>query len=1162
MLMKITLFVLLLTVSSAFAKSSYSQNTKLTLHMENATLQQVFDEIKKKSEFIIFYKDDQVNLNHQSNIHVEDAPVDQILIQAFEGTNLGYRIMDRQIVVFANKDDSEPTAIVNPNLAEQKKELSGIVKDINGVGLPGVTVLVKETTIGIVTDINGEFKIMAPADSQILVFSFIGMKTQEISILGKSIFDVVMEEVAVGIEEVVAVGYGTQKKVSVVGAISTASGDILREAKQGGDFTNAMKGILPGMVILQSNGRPGGVDYGIPNGGTNEDSYSKIIIRGVKSWNNSDPLILVDGVERQLYNINPYEIENVSVLKDASATAVFGVKGANGVILITTLRGSEGKAKLSFDVTTTAKSISRIPKITDSYTASVYKNYAILNEVPYNSTGWNAIVPEKYLEYYKNKTYPEYLPDVDWLDEFSKEYTWDQNVNMSVTGGTKFVKYYGSVAYLHEGDILNISDIGQGYNPSYDYRRLNFRSNLDFSITPTTKFSVNIAGSYGVQKKPAGSKWGAWYTMYRMPPDVWPVKYSDGTWGQGTIADVYINGVREFNTNGYYLAKNTDVTTDFILDQKLDFWVKGLSANAKLSYDNRFLTRGRDITADTQRAKYIGKGIVDEIRPGMTSDQIKALEAKYTTWMITAPGTSGYDFAPRIPALGTEVADDASTYRNLFYQLSLNYARDFGKHNVTGLFLFSRNKGAYGSVFPSYREDWVGRATYNYNSRYLVELNGAYNGSEKFAPKYRFGFFPSMAVGWVLSNETFFSGLKSVVNNFKLRYSDGLVGSDAGIARWLYNPSWIVEPSQGTWAKTNFNFGYPTFTASYGFRREGVVANEEIRWETAHKRDLGIEAGFFKDKVRIIYDYFAEKRSNIFLPGALRPIPSYLGTVPVAANLGEAEGHGWELEIYLTHTFPNGINVWASNSMAYAVDKVIEKGDAPLKPEYQKAAGFPINTNRAILNQSLHSVMTSWDDVYNSVGAASNAALLPGDFKRIDYNADGVIDGNDNVPYGYPIIPMHTYAPAIGVNYKKLSANLRFYGVYNVAGSTGQYTNTFSAGQTVLFPWDIDQRFLFESDNASEATVPHARVSSTPTGGYVETTRAYLRLQSAEVSYLMDTPMVKKMGLTSVRFMVSGNNLFLWSKMYEDLDYNGTGSDSRTNYPVLRRFNFGLNIVF
>ena len=521
----------------------------------------------------------------------------------------------------------------------QRITITGTVKDgATGEMMPGVNVVVKGTALGTMTDVNGRYTIDVPNDQTVLVFTFIGYTPQNITVGRQRQISVTMNIEAKTIDEIVVIGYGTQKKESVVGAVTQATGDLVKSTTQGADLGNALTGALPGLVTISTTGVPGGQDE--------DDDYALMYIRGQKTWNNAMPLVIVDGVERPLQNINPYEIEKISVLKDASATAVFGVKGANGVILITTLRGKEGKPVFNIDVTGTAKTVSRLPSVEGSYIGNLVKDYTILNEVPVSETSWPSVVPFRWVELYKSQKYPYYLPDVDWKKEFLNKYGYDKNINLNVSGGTKYVKYFGSLGYTNEGDVFKIQDYGQGYSPNFSFSRYNYRSNLDFDITKSTRFSVNFSGYFSNQARPAGDKYRGFSNLYSQPPDLWPAQYADGTWGDYAGYDRFANGILAFNFYGQNFTKRTNINTDFILDQKLDFITKGLSINGKLSYDNTAASGGPNIVGYGQIAKWIDPAIIDdpEFNDNLTAAQLAALELKvnpsngkvYTTWRFPA----------------------------------------------------------------------------------------------------------------------------------------------------------------------------------------------------------------------------------------------------------------------------------------------------------------------------------------------------------------------------------------------------------------------------------------------------------------------------------------------------------------------------------------------
>jgi len=1044
----------------------------------------------------------------------------------------------------------------------QRITVTGKVTDAaTGELMPGVNVVVEGTTLGTMTSSDGRFTIDVPGEQSVLTFSFIGYSTQRVTVGKQRQINIELNIESLALEEIVVIGYGVQKKESVVGAVTQTTGELVKSTVQGADLGNALTGTLPGLITVSTTGLPGGQGE--------DDDYALMFIRGQKTWNNAAPLVLVDGVERPLQNINPYEIEKISILKDASATAVFGVKGANGVILITSLRGKEGKPVFSIDATATAKTVSRIPHREGSYLSNLTKNYAILNEVMVSETSWSSVVPYRYLELYKSHKYPYYLPDVDWTDEFVNDVSWDRNANMTVAGGTKFVKYFGAIGYTHEGDILKAIDFGQNYSPNFAFSRLNYRSNLDFDLTPTTRFSANFSGFFSNATRPGGDKYAIWPYVYSAPPDMFPNQYPDGIWGDYDGFDRYTNGILAFNMFGQDVAKTTNINTDFFIDQKLDFFTRGLSINAKLSYDNTTYATGPNITGHGALAKYIAPGIIDdpEFSDNMAPDKLAALEEKYTTWKFpdVSAITNGYNWVQLPDSYESEEGLNDNTYRNLYYQFTLNYARDFNKHSVSALGLMSRQIKATGSNFPSYREDWVGRVTYGSDRRYLFEFNAAYNGSEKFAPEYRFGFFPSLAVGWVISNEPFFEPVRRIVSTLKIRYSDGKVGSDEGIERWLYIGDWITKGYTSSSSSQDVSrFGAPYLVNAFPLRYEGVIPNPDIQWETAHKRDLGIETGFFKDQLKINFDYFNEFRTNIFMVGTDIKVPPYFGALPVSANMGEVKMHGWEFELNFARTSPTGLSYWFNHSWTFAVDKIIKRGDPELKPFYLKEAGYQIGQPRHVINQSQQAMQT-WNDIYNSALETDNTFLLPGDFAQVDYNGDGFIDSNDAIPYGYPPRPQFTYAPSAGISYKNLSANVRFYGVYNVEGEAGTYRGSFANQYSILNSWDYERAWSPEYGRTTTAIDPALRFLTSGTSGFIPTSRAYTKLQHAEIGYeLGKFQLFRKMGVTRLRIMLSGDNLILWSKMTEDLDADRptAQTNTRRTYPKMKRFNLGIRLGF
>ncbi len=1043
--------------------------------------------------------------------------------------------------------------------ASAQKTVSGNVTDEGGLPLPGVSVIIKGTTTGTVTDIDGNFSIPNVNSDSTLVFSFIGLKTQEIPIGGKSTFNVEMQEQTIGLEEVVAVGYGIQKKESVVGAITQATDEDLKRTGNVTDLKQALTGQLPGIVTLTSSGEPGGITTG--------ESATQIYIRGQNTWNGGQPLILVDGVERDMNNIDVNEVASISVLKDASATAVFGVKGANGVILITTKRGVEGKTKLSFNYTTTGKMLSKQPDKLDSYAAMMAKNEIIEREGVLNEPSWNAYIPYEVVQRYRRPQTDEYsliYPNVDWEDAMFKDIGFSHRATLSARGGSKAVQYFGSLAYLHEGDMFKDYDNYKGYKPNYNYDRFNFRSNIDVNLTNTTKLSLNLSGYYSLKNtnfNNEGSTGRAdqwmWSATYFMAPNLFLPMYPDGRWGAyqeggnntiNPLAAVYNIGIRETRT--------TQLNSDFELKQDLEFITKGLSAKASLYYDNSIRSEGgiwdqqNSIRPAEARTNVPYKQIYPLLYEGPNQDP-----GEYT--LLLPISDEEYDWVLRPWSIREEEISQAnwSSYipvsRRLMYQFQMNYVRRFNEHNVSATGVFKREEYARGSMFKNYREDWVFRATYDYNSRYLFEVNGAYNGSEQFGPGYRFDFFPSVAVGWYLSNEKFFD--VPWIDRIKFRYSIGKVGDDkVSGSRWLY----ASQLGYGGRARLNNSTnGY----SPYYFYKESVVGNPNIQWETALKTNLGFEFGMLQNLFSVNFDYFTEDRTNILMSGGSRNVPPFFGATPPSANLGHVKSKGFELELGFDKSLNNNIGIWANLAITHNENEVIFRDDAPLQFDYLKAQGYPIGQQKRLLKTEFYN---NWDDVYASIPTETNdLQKLPGYYDLIDFNADGIIKtSEDTPPVGYSGVPQNTANLSVGANYKGLSFMVQFYGVNNA----NRYIpfNNYQNDVDIVFG-HVSDYWSKDNPNAS-SFLPRWKTQAENIGDYYLYDASFLRLRTAEIAYTFnDLGWVKGAGFSNMRIFLNGNNLFFWSQLPDDREstYSG-GSATQGAYPTMKRINLGIDLTF
>lgn len=1008
-----------------------------------------------------------------------------------------------------------------------------VVSFEDGEGLPGVNIRIKDANVGVITDIEGNYAISVPSQEAVLVFSFIGYETVEEAVGSRTTINVTLIPDITSLGEVVIIGYGEQKKETVVGAVTQVSGDILERTGGISNVGAALTGNLPGLITNSSTGMPG-------------QENPQIYIRGRNTWNSAEPLILVDGVERpDFFNVMDISsVESISVLKDASTTAVFGSRGANGVIIITTKRGREGKAEITATANSTLKWVSKLPGKYDSYDAIGVRNRAIEYELGLAPDGWNEMIPEairyKY-RYPANEHESVRYPNVDWQNELFKDYAMAFNANLGIRGGTELVKYFASVDFQNEDDMFREFDSGRGYTAGYGYNRMNFRSNLDFQITPTTQLQANLGGTYAVRKRPRVNlnEYNVWDAAYNGAPDVFVPRYPDGTWAyylpneQGAQ-----NSVRNIATNGFEKITDAHISTTFVLNQDLDMILPGLDFSGTLAVDNEFREGGRGVN-DANNALQLGW-----MDP----------ETGEMFYKNDFQGTTYFDFYDEGAKWSVNGGGINRTFRKIFYQFQLNYAGTIADdHNYSFMGLMNRQQWATNSEVPSYREDWVFRATYNYRNKYMIEYNGAYNGSEKFAPEYRFAFFSSGGVGWNISEEPFLKSV-SFIDILKLRGSYGEVGNDhvGGYGRWLFADQWAY----GGNAMLGL-MGAGGEASPYTYYRVGSLGNPSVRWETAYKYNVGLDFTLFDGLVDGTVEYFTEDRKDILLGD--RAVPSYFGQSAPVANLGRVESQGYEITLGLNHTFDNGLNVWSKFAMTHTENEVIERDDPKLLNDYQKQAGYAIGQARTHISSGFYN---TWDELYASTPHnANNLAKLPGNFHIIDYNGDGVIDNFDSAPYAFTGIPENTYSTSVGFDWKGLSMFVQFYGVNNVTrqvvfGSLGGKMNR------------VYEQGTYWSKDAVDPETPMPRWLSTP-AGYNSGSRyfydaSYLRLKNMEIGYRFTSDFVKRIGLQSFRIYVSGNNLLLWTDMPDDRESNfaGTGWASQGAYPTTRRFNLGLNVTF
>ncbi|MDA3928118.1 MAG: SusC/RagA family TonB-linked outer membrane protein, partial [Prolixibacteraceae bacterium] len=695
-------------------------------------------------------------------------------------------------------------------------------------------------------------------------------------------------------------------------------------------------------------------------------------------------------------------------------------------------------------------------------------------------------------------------------------------------GGTSFVKYFTSIDFLSEGDILKKIDNGKSYDPGYGYNRTNVRSNLDFNLTKTTVLTANLTGSFGVKQDAFGQddwEYRIWQSIYSSPPDIYLPHYDDGSWGYYPPDQVStVNSLTTMANNGIRKVTTTQINTDFTLKQDLSMILDGLNAKGTLSFDNTFKSQGGVYDSGNVQQKYINP---------VTG------EVTYSNYL----GTNQFDWIPTRWSTRSDETRGGDNFRKLFYQLQVDYAKDFGEHNVTAMGLFSRDKTATGSEFEHFREDWVFRATYNYALKYMIDINGAYNGSEKFGPNNRFAFFPSGAIGWMVSEEGFMKSLE-FLDMLKFRASYGQVGDDNVWDRWLYMTQWEYGGNALIGAT-------PNDESPYTWWKESKIGNEDIHWEKVTKANFGTDFSFLDGLFAGSVDYFNDYRTDVLLTGDRRSVPPYFGGTPATGNLGEVSVKGYELELRFNKTLANEIRLWGNLSMSHSKDKIIKADNPLLLDDYKKSEGKQIGQSYSQISGGYYN---TWDEMYGSTELNTyDVEKLPGNINIVDYNADGVIDDYDNVPYGYPERPQNTYNATVGVEWKGFSAFVQFYGVNNA----NRYVSLASFSGHLDRVYDLGS-FWTPDNTEAYAAMPRWNSHMNYSASTFLYDASYVRLKNAELAYTFSKASLQRLGISSLRLYLNGNNLFMWTNMPDDREVNDGNSSA---YPTVRRINLGLNIT-
>jgi TonB-linked SusC/RagA family outer membrane protein len=1012
--------------------------------------------------------------------------------------------------------------------AQNKITVAGTVIDENGVELIGVNIKIKEDSkTGTVTDLDGRFRLTLPANST-LVFSYIGYKSQEILYaFSRDRERIVLSPEINEFDEVVITGRGAQRKISVVGAVTTIDAAELQVPAV--SVTNMLAGKVPGIIAVTRSGEPG-------------NNFSEFWVRGISTFGASQSaLILIDGIEGDLNDLDPADIESFTVLKDASATAVYGVRGANGVVVVTTKRGKAGKLKINFKTNATYSYSPRMPEYTNAY------QYASLANEAQTVRGNDPIYSPAELELFRTNLDPDLYPDVNWRDAILKDHVWNTQHHLSVSGGGENARYYLSMGILNNEAIFKQDETATSNNTNVDYHKYNFRGNIDASLTRSTVLSLNLETVFITQNAPGDgtSNNALWEAQANMPPTLVPLRYSNGQLpSYGTNADQMSPYVR-LNYTGFYQIERYSAKSNLGIKQDLDILTKGLSVAALFSLStNGYHAVGRFMNPDLYYANP---------RNGRNLDGSLRTERKVSKTDLNAAQTSRSD-------------------RKIYFETTVNYNRLFNDdHRITGLLHYyleeSKNSewgidlsgtGRTLSVIPKRYQAISGRATYAWIDTYFIEGNIGYTGSENFDKSNRYGLFPSIALGWAPSQYRFFQDKIPFINFLKFRASYGEVGNDrlSGVRFPYLNI--VGNTGSGAW---NSGSGIT----------ETQTGAPNLQWETTKKYNMGIDAKFFKDRFDLTVDFFRNRTENIFQQRANIPEEAGLTSVLPYTNIGSMQAWGSDGTLAYTQPIGPDMSFTLRGNFTLSRNKVDYWEQSGINYPYQSYSGVPYGVMRGLIALGL---FTDEDDVKSSPKQTFMTNVLPGDIKYKDVNGDGQIDSDDVVPLSYSNVPRIQYGFAAEFSYKNLTLSAFLEGVGEVEyfyGGTGYYPFAWeSTGNVLNIVYDQSNRWTPASYSGTQATEnPDARFPRLTYGENANNNRAstfwladgrYIRLKNLEIAYRMPKLWMKKIGLESATISLIGDNLAVWDKV--KLWDPGQASSNGSVYPVQRLYTIQLYVTF
>ncbi|WP_165806573.1 TonB-dependent receptor [Chitinophaga parva] len=1115
--MRLTTFLMLVSVLQLHAKTE-AQN--ISFSGTNVSVEKALMDIERQTHYGFFWNDQPVGAAPRISVHFSNYTLPQALDEILKGLPLTYRI-ENKFVYIVPRNPAPPPVLPVPEFT-----IHGTVTDSVKAPIPGVTIMVKGTSRGTATGVDGSYTLVVKK-GDVLLFSHLGYIPKEVVVGLQEVIDVQLTPQANSLNDIVVIGYGTQQRKDVTGAIAAIGPKELKQSPVA-NISNALAGRLPGLITVQNSGEPGA-------------DGSALYIRGFGTTGNNSPLVLVDGIQRDFSSIDPNEVANITILKDAASTAIYGIRGANGVVLVTTRRGTNAKPSFNITAQNGWQSPTRLPEYANAYDALTLFREGLVND-GLSTTQYT----DEILNHYKDRSKPayEYLyPSVDWLGTMLKPYSTLTQANLNVKGGNDFARYFVSMSYLRQNGLYNFENQIKQYDIQAVTNKYNFRSNIDLQISRDLSMELNLGAIVRDRNYPGTSAQDLFTAMKQTPSWWYPLKNPDGS----------VPGTPNLSASPYALLVNSgyqrlfETTLQSTAGFKWDMHrlVEGLSSRVRLSFDNlNYRNVARSLSGSTYKYNLL---------PGVEADTVTDLAANGTYQTINQ-GNGTLDY--QVTANGT---------RRTTLELFLNYDRSFGKHNVHAVAVY--NQSSYFADVSSdqsnaiaglpYKYDGlVGRVSYNYDNRYLAELNAGYNGSENFAAGKRLGFFPAVSAGWVISQEHFIRDNASFnfINNLKLRGSYGVVGNDQiGGARFLYLTAWTITNG-------GYQFGVNHDGNSNSGANETQIGNPDITWEKSRNADVGLDIDLWNGGLSISADYFKNHRSNILLTSQLISATLGLTNIP-PTNGGVIDNHGYEISVEHRKEFrKQGYSIRFNAS--YARNKILYYAEPPYTGrEWQAVTGTEVGSQYGYTSLGLY---RNADDVAKSPDQSFFGQVQPGDVKYKDLNGDGVINSLDQ---GYLPGKVNTPRSILGLSlsyhYGPLDVS-----VFMQAGLGGTVMTT-GAG---IFPFSRFAGVLQDVINnhwvasAPDKNYEFPRISSQDNVNNQQTSTFwlkssdYLRLKTFEIGYSFPKSMLRRIGFADARVFANGINLMTWDKLKifdPEIANGGTGT-----YPQQKVVNAGLTFTF